>query len=171
MIEITASFSRNVQLFVITALLVGLAGVASFLSWQDVDASGLLLTVMIAALVVLGYITYRMVARPVMYRLDETGIYIKRLGLTVPWDALSHVEEVNFQGKTLFSLVERPGGHDVFQDRRIRMGEEMNQRFGLPALVITMDGMQMEAAEFARLLDTSDVVRYDGALRSGTSAA
>lgn len=171
MIEIRASFSRNVQLFVITALLAGLAGVATFLSWQDVEAGGLLLTVMIAALAVLAFVTYRMFVRPVMYRLDENGIQIKRLGLTVPWEALSHVEEVYFQGQTLFSLVERADGHEIFRDRRIQSGAAMNDRLGLPALVISMSGMMMEPAEFARLLDASDVVQYVGPLSGELSAA
>lgn len=158
MIEIRASFSRSFQLFVIVMLLAALAGVATVLSWSNVEASGLLLGVVIAALFVLLFITYRMLARPVMFRLDSDGMYIKRLGITVPWEALDRVERFEYRGNRLFSLVEAGSGHEVFENKRILSGAEINEKLGLPALVISMSGMQMTDDEFAELLRNSDEV-------------
>lgn len=158
MIEIRASFSRSFQLFVIVMLLAALAGVATVLSWSNVEASGILLGIVIAALFVLLFITYRMLARPVMFRLDENGMFIKRLGLIVPWDALDRVERFEYRGNRLFSLIENEAGHEVFQNRRIQSGATINEKLGLPALVISMSGMQLTDAEFADLLRNSDEV-------------
>ena len=161
MIEIRASFSRSFQLFVIVMLLAALAGVATVLSWSSVEESGILLGVVIAALLVLLAITYRMLARPVMFRLDSDGMFIKRLGITVPWDALDRVEKFEYRGNKLFSLVESGEGHEVFQNKRIRSGASINQQLGLPALVISMNGMQMTVDEFTELLRNSgEVVRF-----------
>lgn len=161
MIEIRASFSRSFQLFVIVMLLAALAGVATVLSWSNVEASGILLGIVISALFVLVVITYRMLARPVMFRLDGEGMYIKRLGLTVPWDALDRVERFEYRGDRFFSLIENGKGHEVFQNKRIQSGAAINQRLGLPALVISMNGMQMTETEFAELLRNSEeVIRF-----------
>ena len=161
MIEIRASFSRSFQLFVIVMLLAALAGVATVLSWSNVEASGILLGIVIAALFVLVVITYRMLARPVMFRLDSDGMFIKRLGLTIPWEALDRVERFEYRGNRLFSLIEGAEGHEVFQNKRIQSGAAINQKLGLPALVISMSGMQMTETEFADLLRNSEeVVRF-----------
>ena len=158
MIEIRSSFSRSFQLFVIFVLLAALAGAATLLSWRSVEASGLLLIALIAALFILVIVTYRMLARPVMFRLDEEGIFIRRLGLTVPWDAISRVEQFEYHDNKLFSLVEAEGGHPVFENHRIQVGAGVNDKLGLPPLVISMNGMQMDAEEFAELLSNSDEV-------------
>ena len=161
MIEIRASFSRTFQLFVIVMLLAALAGAATVLSWSNVEASGLLLTVLISALFILLIITYRMLAQPVMFRLDSDGMFIKRLGIIVPWEALDRVERFEYRGNRLFSLIEAGAGHEIFQNRRIQSGAEINQKLGLPALVISMNGMQMTDDEFADLLRNSEeVVRF-----------
>lgn len=161
MIEIRSSFSRTFQLFVIVMLLAALAGAATVLSWRNVEASGLLLGVVISALFILLVITYRMLARPVMFRLDGDGIFIKRLGIVVPWEALDRVERFDYHGKRLFSLIEGAAGHEVFQNKRIQTGAGINERLGLPALVISMSGMQMTDEEFSDLLRNSDeVVRF-----------
>lgn len=161
MIEIRASFSRSFQLFVIVMLLAALTGVATVLSWSNVEASGILLGIVIAALFCLVIITYRMLARPVMFRLDSDGMFIKRLGLTIPWDALDRVEHFEYRGNRLFSLIEDQNGHEIFQNKRIQSGAAINQKLGLPALVISMSGMQMTDTEFADLLRNSEeVVRF-----------
>ena len=161
MIEIRSSFSRTFQLFVIVMLFAALTGAATVLSWQQSEASGVLLAGVIAALLVLLVITYRMLARPVMFRLDSDGMFIKRLGLTVPWEAIERVESFNYNGEKLFSLVEATGGHEIFQSRKIATGAAINQQLGLPPLVITMNGMQMTTEEFADLLRNSEeVVRF-----------
>jgi len=161
MIEIRASFSRSFQLFVIVMLLAALAGVATVLSWSEVEAAGLLLGIVIAALFVLVVITYRMLARPVMFRLDGEGMYIKRLGLKVPWEALDRVERFEYRGNRLFSLIEHSQGHEVFQNKRVASGAAINEKLGLPALVISMTGMQMTETEFAELLRASEeVIRF-----------
>lgn len=161
MIEIRSSFSRSFQLFVIVMLFAALTGAATVLSWQSVEASGILLAAVIAALFVLLVVTYRMLARPVMFRLDGDGIYIKRLGLTVPWEALDRVEGFEYQGHQLFSLIEAEQGHEIFKNRRIVSGAAINQQLGLPALVISMSGMQMTEEEFSDLLRNSgEVVRF-----------
>ena len=161
MIEIRSSFSRSFQLFVIVMLFAALTGAATVLSWQEVEASGILLAVVIGALFVLLVITYRMLARPVMFRLDSDGMYIKRLGITIPWDALDRVESFNYQGHQLFSLIETERGHEVFRHKRIVTGAAINQQLGLPALVISMSGMQMTDEEFSDLLRNSgEVVHF-----------
>ena len=131
------------------------------LSWQSVEASGVLLAGVIGALLVLLVITYRMLARPVMFRLDSDGVYIKRLGITVPWEAIDRVESFDYKGHRLFSLIESKQGHEVFQNRRILSGAAINEQLGLPALVISMSGMQMTDEEFSDLLRNSEeVVRF-----------
>jgi len=161
MIEIRSSFSRSFQLFVIVMMFAALTGAATVLSWQQPEASGLLLAGVIAALFVLLIITYRMLARPVMFRLDSDGMFIKRLGLTIPWDAIDRVESFNYNGEQLFSLVEAEGGHEIFQSHKIGTGAAINRQLGLPPLVITMNGMQMTTEEFADLLRNSEeVVRF-----------
>lgn len=158
MIEIRSSFSRTFQLFVIVMLFAALTGAATVLSWQSVDASGLLLVGVLGALFVLLVITYRMLSRPVMFRLDGDGMYIKRLGITIPWDAIDRVESFDYKGNKLFSLIEPEQGHEVFQNRRIVTGAAINQQLGLPALVISMAGMQMTDEEFSDLLRNSEEV-------------
>ena len=161
MIEIRSSFSRSFQLFVIVMLFAALTGAATVLSWQSVEASGLLLVGVIGALFVLLVITYRMLARPVMFRLDSDGMFIKRLGITIPWEAIERVESIDFKGEKLFSLIESDQGHEVFQNRRVVAGAAINKEFGLPALVISMTGMQMTTEEFSDLLRNSEeVVRF-----------
>ncbi len=161
MIEIRSSFSRSFQLFVIVMLFAALTGAATVLSWQSVEASGVLLAGVIGALLVLLVITYRMLARPVMFRLDSDGVYIKRLGITVPWEAIDRVESFDYKGHRLFSLIESEQGHEVFQNRRILSGAAINEQLGLPALVISMSGMQMTDEEFSDLLRNSEeVVRF-----------
>ena len=161
MIEIRSSFSRSFQLFVIVMLFAALTGAATVLSWQNLEASGILLAAVLGALFVLLVITYRMLSRPVMFRLDGEGIYIKRLGITIPWEALDRVESFDYQGNRLFSLIEAEQGHEIFQHKRILTGAAINQQLGLPALVISMSGMQMTDEEFSDLLSNSEeVVRF-----------
>lgn len=161
MIEIKASFSRGFQLFVIVMMLATLAGVATVLSWSNPEANAVLLGVVIFVLCILLFITYKMLSRPVMFRLDENGMFIRRLGTTVPWEALDRVERFEYRGNRLFSLIETDSGHEVFQHKRIQSGRDVNQRLGLPPLVISMKGMQMSDDEFAELLRNSDeVVRF-----------
>lgn len=142
-------------------LFAALTGAATVLSWQQAEASGFLLAGVIAALFVLLVITYRMLSRPVMFRLNSDGMFIKRLGLTIPWEAIDRVESINYNGEQLFSLVEVTSGHEIFQHRKVTTGAAINQQLGLPPLVISMTGMQMTTEEFADLLRNSEeVVRY-----------
>lgn len=107
--------------------------------WANWLVSGVLLAVVLGLMMVVAVLALRLLGRPVMMRVDETGIWLKRLQLTVPWEALQRVELVSAHGTTLAALVEREDGHPVFRSRPILLGAALNEKAGLPPLAISMD--------------------------------
>lgn len=120
---------------------VGLtAGCAAIMvwTWDIFLIAGLFLVLMLAFAFAGAILAYRLIARPTMLRVDAAGIYMKRLGVTIPWEALARIERVNWNGEVLFALVEREGGHPVFDERALLLGAAMNEKAGLPPLAISM---------------------------------
>lgn len=119
--------------------------------WQNVLIAGLLLAPALLCGLGAAILAYRLVVRPTMLRVGPDGIFIKRLAVTIPWQALARVERIERNGETLFSLIEAEGGHPVFDERGLLLGAALNQKAGLPPLAVTMtayDGTpeQFEAA-------------------------
>lgn len=109
---------------VLAAGLPPLAGAAWVLSVIGVVASCVL--------------AYRLIARPVMVSVGPEGLYIRRLGTTLPWESIAQIEAVHFKGSTLFSVVETPDQHPVFDEQSMLLGRALNEKAGLPALAIAM---------------------------------
>jgi len=125
------------------------SGVLTWLSWKNALLSGALIVftalLVFAALV----LAYRLVLRPVMLRVGPDGIYIKRLGVTVPWEAIERIERFTWRQKEeLFELVETESQHPIFDERSVLLGAAMNQKIGLPPLAIQMAQYSGRAEDF-----------------------
>lgn len=133
------------------------------LSWENSLISGALLLPALLCLVAVGILTYRMVLRPVMIRIGPDGLYMKRLGTVIPWEAIARIERVPHAREVLLSIIETDAGHPVFDERPLLLGAALNEKAGLPALAVAMsqyDGTP-EAFE-AAVRAVSDVAFVDG---------
>ena len=125
--------------------LLGAAAVCGFFArqeWGTPWLAGLLMTIC-GALALLGLILLRRaLLRPVMLRVDEAGVYMRRINATIPWEAIAAVERTEAQdGATLVSLKPAPGEHAVFAKRAVMMTMALSERAGLPPLVVDLQGM------------------------------
>lgn len=121
--------------------------------WEFWPVAGLMIAIALVTALGAVILAYRIVSRPVMLRVDADGIFLARLAVTIPWQALARIERVQLRGETVHSLVEAEGGHPVFDERGLLLGAAMNQRLGMPPLSInmsTLDGTP-EALEAAIL--------------------
>jgi len=125
------------------------SGALTWLSWENALISGALM-VLTALLGFAGMVlAYRLVLRPVMLRVGPDGIYLKRLGVTVPWEAIERIERFTWhQKEELFELVEAESQHPVFDERSLLLGAAMNQKIGLPPLAIQMAQYSGTADDF-----------------------
>lgn len=98
-------------------------------------------------------LAYRLVMRPVMLRVDEDGVFFKRLAVTVPWEAIARVETVAFKDRQVFSLVRADGEHAVYLERGVMIGSALNEKLGLPPLAITMDDLVGSEEDFAAAVE------------------
>ena len=121
--------------------------------WEILPVAGLMIALALVTALGAVILAYRIVSRPVMLRVDGEGIYLARLAVTIPWQALARIERVSVRGETVHSLVEAEGGHPVFDERGLILGAAMNQRLGMPPLSISMSTLDgsAEALEAAIL--------------------
>lgn len=147
-----ASAGRTAALIAAMLFVALIAGGLARAYWEAWIVSGVLLSVVIGLSIVVAILAMRLVGRPVMLRVDEAGIWLKRLQLTLPWEALQRVDLVNVHGKTCVALVEREGGHPVFRSRAVLLGAALNEQAGLPALAISMDAYQGSVEELAEAI-------------------
>lgn len=136
--EFRASPRKTLPIF-----LVLLAAMASFAfgaasTWSNPLVSGALLVPAALCLIGAGILGYRLLARPVMLRIGPEGIYMKRLGVTLPWDALARIERTDWQGQLLFALIPAEGDHPVLEERTLLLGAALNKRLSLPDLAVQM---------------------------------
>ncbi len=147
--EFTASTRKTLPPFAMLFAAALASGALIWLSWENALISGALMV--LTALLVLAalVLAYRLVLRPVMLRVGPDGIYIKRLGVTVPWEAIERIERFTWhQKEELFELVETEIQHPVFDERSVLLGAAMNQKIGLPPLAIQMAQYSGTAADF-----------------------
>ncbi|MEO0981459.1 MAG: hypothetical protein AAFX03_02275 [Pseudomonadota bacterium] len=123
---------------VFTAIFAASAAVASD-SWLF---SGSLL----AAALLLGFATavliWRVFAGGPLVRIDDTGVYFRRLRTTIPWEALDRVERFTARGEHMLDFVECRGGHPVFHRGRVALGAAANSMAGLPKLCDNFAGVR-----------------------------
>ena len=151
----SVSASRGKTLWPMLGLLI-CAGVFLFAAsryWDFWPIAGVLLALALVMAIGAVILAYRVLSRPVMLRVDADGIYLARLAVTIPWQALARIERVSVRGETVHSLVEAEGGHPVFDERGLLLGAAVNQRLGLPPLAISMSTLDgsAEALEAAIL--------------------
>lgn len=146
--EFSASPGKTAGPLLAMRVIAGLFGLAAAAFWQNWLLAGLFMAVTLLCSLAAGVLAYRILARPVMLRIDESGIFMKRLAVTVPWQALSHVERIDLDGETVHALVETEGGHPVFAERGLMVGAALNARAGLPPLAVTMSTYDGTPDEF-----------------------
>lgn len=112
-----------------------LAGLAWFLALVFGSAAAILL--------------YRLLAHPVMVRVSGEGVFIRRLGVTLPWAAIDHVERRNMRGQPLLAITETPAGHPVFDEQTVILGAALNEKAGLPPLAISGTGLDGSVDDIA----------------------
>ncbi len=130
----------------------GLAAVAwaSSSTWLR---SGALLFGAVFCAAITAVLLYRLAAEPVLVRIDDGGIYLKRLGVAVPWEALDRVERFTKDGEEMVELVERVGGHPVFETRSLALGAAANALAGLPPLCENLSGTDGTPDMFAAAVE------------------
>ncbi|MEM1150952.1 MAG: hypothetical protein AAGI03_10385 [Pseudomonadota bacterium] len=136
--EFSASVAKTLPVFLALAVTALASAGGTILFWDDALVSGALIAV--TALLGLGVVIlgYRLMVRPVMLRVGPDGIYLKRLGVTLPWVAIGRIERLTWHGETLFELVEAETQHPIFDERALLLGAAMNEKLGLPPLVVQM---------------------------------
>ena len=91
---------------------------------------------------------YRMIWRPVMVRVDATGLFLKTHNATIPWEALEGVRLVEVMGgrggraKAIIELVAKEPLHASLRQPSFRNGKSLNQMADLPDFVVSMDGIE-----------------------------
>lgn len=151
--EFRAHRGKTIGLFALMA--VGAAGFAAFaaIGWENALVSGALILGAMICGGVAGVFAYRIIQRPVLIRIDEDGIFLRRLDANIPWAALDRVERFSYKKNTLFELVEREGGHPIFSKPSIAMGASANALIGLPPLCESIVGMDAGPDEFAAAVE------------------
>ena len=146
--EFSASASKTFPLFLLMAALTAAFGIAAASTWSNAWISGALLVP--AALCFIGVLIlgYRLLARPVMLRVGPDGVFLKRLGVTLPWQALARIERIDWQGETLFALIPAEERHPVLDENSVLLGAALNERLGLPALVVQMSQYRGRLEDF-----------------------
>ena len=136
--EFTASFGKTLVPFLGLAAAAIAGGGLTFLAWDNAPLSGAL--IVLTALLALGalILAYRLAFRPVMLRVGPDGLYLKRLGVTLPWEAIGRIERFTWRGETLFELIETEAQHPVFDERALLLGAALNRKIGLPPLAVQM---------------------------------
>ena len=114
------------------------AGIAVFLALVFAGAAAVLI--------------YRFVIHPEMVRIGHDGIWLKRLAVTIPWDAIARVDRAEYKGRPLLAIIERDGGHPVFDEQALILGAALNAKAGLPPLAISTDGLEASIDEIASAL-------------------
>lgn len=146
--EFTASAGKTLPPFLLmTALAVGLA-IAAAANWASFLVAGILLVPAALCLLAAVILGYRILMRPVMLRVGPDGLFMKRLSVTIPWDALSRIERTSWKGNPLFALVPAKPRHPVLEERTVLLGAAMNHRLGLPDHVVQMEHYNGSAADF-----------------------
>lgn len=157
--------ARFLPLAGLTALFLALGGGAGYfawLNWGDVILSGIALTFAVAMGLMAALLARRALLRPVMVRIDATGIYMKRLETTIPWEAIARVERVTALGNRVLSIVPADEQHPVLAERPVMMTMAASERMGLPALVIDLSSTDGKASDvFAAVRDTGRVEAVD----------
>jgi len=137
--EFSASVSKTLPPFFLVLGAAVACGVLAWLAWDNALISGALMVVTAVLCLAAAILAYRLLFRPVMLRVGPEGIYLKRLGVTLPWAAIGRIERFTISsGDTLFELVETDAQHPVFDERTVLLGAAMNHRLGLPALCVQM---------------------------------
>ena len=150
-----ADWRQSVLFFLV---FLGLAVIAFWIAasdWGGAIGGGLALFFAMSftlAVVILGY---RLVARPVMIRIDAEGIFMKRLAVTIPWDAIGAIRTVEAAGGQLLSIVETDAGHPVFDERALLLGAALNAKAGLPALAISPAGLKGDTEDLIRAIESA----------------
>jgi hypothetical protein len=153
--EIRPSLGGTGRLTGLVCLALVICGVSTWLIWdQNFIVAGVLLVPCAILAVALGVLIFRLVLRPVMLRLTDKGLYLRRLGTVIPWEALSHIERIDQNGTDLFVLVERAGGDPVFKTGNVAKGAAANDLAGLPALPVSLTGLHIDAEDFAAALES-----------------
>lgn len=100
--------------------------------------AGVLIVLAVLAGLVAAIMGYRLVMRPTMIAVSEEGIFMKRLGVTLPWEAIGAILRRTHEGGDLIELRPAEGRHLVFEERTVLLGMALNERAGLPPLAIAM---------------------------------
>ncbi len=146
--EFTASAGKTLPpFFLMTALTAGIA-VAAMVTWANFLVAGILLVP--AALCLLGaaILAYRILLRPVMLRVGPGGLFMKRLSVTIPWEALSRIERRSWKGNPVFALIPAEPRHPALEERTVLLAAAMNQRVGLPDHVVQMEQYDGSPVDF-----------------------
>ncbi|MEO0721394.1 MAG: hypothetical protein AAFY43_04525 [Pseudomonadota bacterium] len=126
-------------------LLLGLSAVFSLVAWLQAQAA-LLSGVLGAAALGLGILglilVVRAIRRPVMVRIDESGVFMRRLDADFPWSVIEAIEIVDIRGEHLVALVPAEPSHSVWAQRGVQMGRALSAKAGLPELVVDFSGLE-----------------------------
>ncbi|MCI4645796.1 MAG: hypothetical protein MRY64_13535 [Hyphomonadaceae bacterium] len=146
--EFSAARGSTLVYFLGIGALALICGLGAAVFWSNSIVSGALLVPCAACLFGASILAYRLTARPVMLRISHEGIYLKRLGVTFPWEALARIERMDWQGTPLFALIRTDAPHPVFEERTVLLGAALNARLGLPDLAIQMSHYDGTAEDF-----------------------
>lgn len=146
--EFTASAGKTLPPFFIMVLLAALFGAGAFLSWSNALIAGALIVPTLLGLLGALILGYRILLRPVMLRVGPDGLFMKRLSVTIPWEALSRIERTYWKDKLLFALIPAETRHPALEERTVLLNAAMNRGLGLPDYVVQMDHYSGTAADF-----------------------
>ena len=156
--EFSASPSSAILPLILTLGVAFIFSALAALNWDNAFLSGIFLLPVLLGLLGTGILLYRIVLRPVMLRVSPEGLYIKRLGTLVPWEAIARIERINFKGDTLFSILETETGHPVFDKQALLLGAAMNLKAGLPPLAIAMSQYNGTPADFEAAVTAASAI-------------
>lgn len=159
--EFTASAGKTLPpFFLMTALTAGFV-MAAAAAWANFLVAGILLVP--AGLCLLGAVIlgYRILLRPVMLRVGPDGLFMKRLSVTIPWEALSRIERTSWKGNPIYALIPAEPRHPALEERTVLLGAAMNHRLGLPDHVVQMEqysGSPVDFEDAVRAVDGPVIV-------------
>ena len=161
----SASLVRTLPVFAV--MLAGFAATAFLVAanWDNWLLSGALILPALLLALASAILAYRLIARPVMLEVNPEGIFIKRLGVTLPWDAIAAIEPFDWRGQALFRLVPAEPPHPVLTERTVLLGAALNARLGLPELVVQMpetSGTALDFVQAVRLAGYGSILAENG---------
>ena len=164
------SLRRQAGLLALTLFGAVASGLITITQWDIWWISGIVATSALGFAAVSVVLAVTLVTRPVMLRVSPTGMYIHRLGASLPWEAFAAIRPFRWRKQILLELVERPGGHPAFDIPAIRNGENANALVGLPPLLIDFERSEGSALDVLRAIEALGPPASDLVLNNASPA-